>query len=84
MFHDEYAAVDATVAELLGAGRDKEARQLLHKVKGAASVLGLPRVIGSSADLGAAIREKRPTETPMTAFREAMDEVIEGLAPWCG
>ncbi len=79
-FYDEYQPLADEVVQLLEDGEMEQARQLLHKLKGASSVLDAYRVYRACTDLGAVVREGRIDTALVAEFRDAMDEIMGGLA----
>ncbi len=79
-YHEEYEYVADQVVRLLDEEKWDQARQLVHKLKGASSVLDAKRVTGVCGELEARLVEGQAGDGLVARFREAVGEVMGSLA----
>jgi two-component system sensor histidine kinase/response regulator len=79
-YHDEYGSVADQLMHLLDEENWDQARQLVHKLKGASSVLDAKGVTRICGDLEAQLAQGQADSGLVVKFRKAVDEVMGALA----
>ncbi|MDO9286655.1 MAG: response regulator [Aquabacterium sp.] len=79
-FAQQEATTGAEVAALIANHDHDEACRRLHKLRGGAGSLGAIDVARTAAALEKALRERRPTQTALTAFSAALQSALSAIA----